>query len=225
MIPPLKKQNLIHDQRRISYLNALYNRIYRGKSVLIEGDYGVGKSQFLTLIESKKLKLISLESLDKTHELLASILQQLNFDEKPAYHLMSQHLRQINGLSGFALLVDEANDLDHRVWPYFKRMIDSQIPIVMTGSPKLRTYLANSHPDILSRLKVLVLHPITVNDFIQHYQNFEVQAIEQIYISSNSDMRRFKEICTDCQDKADELKLKKIDINLAMSFLSTYSVN
>jgi len=72
VITSLKKQNLIHDQRRVSYLNAIYHRIYRGKSVLIEGDYGVGKSQFLTFIEPKKLKLISLESLDKTHELLAS---------------------------------------------------------------------------------------------------------------------------------------------------------
>lgn len=220
-----RKQKLIHDQRRVSYLHAIYNRIYRGKSILIEGDYGVGKSQFLTLIKPKKLTLISLESLDKTHELLASILQQFNVDEKPAYHLMSQHLRQINGLSGFTIMVDEANDLDDRVWPYFKRMMDARIPIIFAGLPKIRTFLAQNHPDILSRLKVLVLYPIMVDDFILEYQDFEADAIEQIYISANEDMRRFKEICTDCRDKADELKVDKVDINLALSFLSNYSIN
>ena len=77
----------------------------------------------------------------------------------------------------------------------------------------------------MSRLKVLVLYPIMVDDFILEYQDFEADAIEQIYISANEDMRRFKEICTDCRDKADELKVDKVDINLALSFLSNYSIN
>lgn len=41
-----QKENFISDKRRISYLSAIYNRIYRGQSVLIEGDYGVGKTRF-----------------------------------------------------------------------------------------------------------------------------------------------------------------------------------
>jgi hypothetical protein len=38
-----RKESFINDKRRVSYLSAIYNRIYRGQSVLIEGDYGVGK--------------------------------------------------------------------------------------------------------------------------------------------------------------------------------------
>jgi hypothetical protein len=33
-------------------------------------------------------------------------------------------------------------------------------------------------------------------------------------------MRKFKEICMDCRDKAKELKMSFIDVNLAVSFLS-----
>lgn len=86
----------IHDKRRRSYLGVIYNSIYRGRSVLIEGDYGVGKSCFLDLIKPKKLKKVRLESLDKIHEILAAILEQLNYDVKPAYHRCSRHLKMID---------------------------------------------------------------------------------------------------------------------------------
>ena len=34
------------------------------------------------------------------------------------------------------------------------------------------------------------------------------------------DMRKFKEICTDCRDRAKELKYKFVDLNLALEFIS-----
>ena len=58
----IRKENFINDKRRISYLNSVYSRIYRGKSVLIEGDYGAGKSRFLQLIKPKKLEIVWVES-------------------------------------------------------------------------------------------------------------------------------------------------------------------
>jgi ABC-type lipoprotein export system ATPase subunit len=44
------KEDFISDKRRVSYLSATYNRIYRGKSVLIEGGFGAGKTRFLELL-------------------------------------------------------------------------------------------------------------------------------------------------------------------------------
>ncbi len=75
-----RKENFINDKRRISYLGAVYNRIYRGQSVLIEGDYGVGKSRFLKLVRPKKLQGVWVESLFNVHEMLASVLQGLNYE-------------------------------------------------------------------------------------------------------------------------------------------------
>ncbi len=218
-----RKENFINDKRRVSYLHAIYNRIYRDRSVLIEGDYGVGKSRLLELIKPKKLIRVWVESLDNSHEILASILQQLDFEANPIYINRSRHLRMIRELTGFVIFIDEAGDLDPRVWPYLKRIIDADIPVVFAGLPKVRTFLSKEHPDILSRLKVLNLYPIVVEDFILNYQDFEPEAVEQIYAATNGDMRKFKEICTDCRDKAKELKLNNVDVDLTVSFLTDFN--
>ncbi len=221
-----RKENFINDQRRISYLRSVYTRMYRGQSILIEGVYGVGKTKFLELIKPKKLTTVWLESLDNKHETMASILQELNYEAKASHWRTSSHLKKICNLSGFFIIIDEANDLDRRVWPYFKRIIDSGTSMIFAGLPNVRTFLASEHPDILSRLKVLTLYPIVVEDFIQKYKNaITSEAIEQIYAATNSDMRKFEEICSDCIDKAKELKYSLVDINLALTFLTNLPPN
>jgi len=215
-----RKEAFINDKRRISYLAAVYNRIYRGQSVLIEGDYGAGKSRFLELIRPKKLQTVTVESLFKTHNILALILKDLNYEAKATYWHLPENLKRICNLSGFFIIIDECNDLDRKVWPYLKRIIDAGIPIVFAGLPKVRTYLASEHPDILSRLKTLILYPIVVEDFIIQYKDIVPEAIELIYMYVRGDMRKFEEICTDCRDKAKELGYSIVDINLVNEFLA-----
>ena len=85
-----RKEAFINDKRRISYLGSVYTRMYRGQSVLIEGAYGVGKTRFLELIKPKKLLPVCLESLDNKHEILASILQGLDYNQP---HRTGEHRR------------------------------------------------------------------------------------------------------------------------------------
>lgn len=214
-----RKENFINDKRRISYLSAVHGRIRRGQSVLIEGGYGVGKTRFLKLIQPKKLRRVCVESLFNVHEILASILRELNYEAVASYHKTPGHLKSICGLSNFMIVIDEANDLDRKVWPYLKRIIDADIPIILAGLPKVRTFLASEYPDLLSRLKTLILYPIVVEDFILEYKDFEAEAIEQIYMGVEGDMRKFKEICTDCRDKAKELNQSFVEVNLALSLI------
>jgi len=125
----------------------------------------------------------------------------LNYDTTATYRRTPKYLKTICSLTDFFIIIDEANDLDRRVWPYLKRIIDAGVPIVLAGLPKVRTFLTSEYPDILSRLKTLILYPIVVEDFIMEYKDFESDAIEQIYVSTKGDMRKFKEICTDCRDR------------------------
>ena len=215
-----RKESFINDKRRVSYLSAIYNRIYRGQSVLIEGDYGVGKTKFLKLLHPKKLHAVWVESLFNIHETLASILKEPNYDTIATYRRTPEYLKRVCNLSSCFLIIDEANDLDRRIWPYMKRIIDAGIPIVFAGLPKVRTFLTSEHPDILSRLKTLVLYPIVVEDFVIEFKDIEQEAIEQLYMVTKGDMRKFKEICTDCRDKARELKYPFVDLNLALEFIS-----
>jgi thymidine kinase len=214
------KEDFISDKRRVSYLSATYNRIYRGKSVLIEGDFGAGKTRFLQLIRPKKLHGVWVESLFNIHETLASILRDLDYDTIATYRRTPQYLKMICNLSNCFVLIDEASDLDTRLWPYLKRIIDAGVPIVFAGLPKVRTYLIRNHPDILSRLKTLVIYPIVVEDFIAQYKDFQPEAIEQIYMAVKGDMRKFEEICTDCRDRAKELDYTLVDLELALEFIA-----
>ncbi len=218
------KEDFISDKRRVSYLSATYNRIYRGRSVLIEGGFGAGKTRFLELLRPKKLHAIWVESLFNIHETLASILKELNYDTTATYRRTPQYLKMICNLSNCFIIIDEASDLDTRVWPYLKRIIDAGVPIVFAGLPKVRTNLSRTHPDILSRLKTLVLYPIVVEDFITEYKDIQQEAIEQIYMAVRGDMRKFKEICTDCRDRAKELNYKFVDLNLALEFIADLPV-
>jgi len=214
------KEDFISDKRRVSYLSATYNRIYRGKNVLIEGDFGAGKTRFLKLLRPKQLNAVWAESLFNVHEILAAILKELNYDTTATYRRTPQYLKMICKLSNCFIIMDEANDLDPRVWPYLKRIIDAGVPMVFAGQPNVRTYLSRSHPDILSRLKTLMLYPIVVEDFIENCKDIQQEAVEQIYMAVKGDMRKFKEICTDCQDRAKELNHNFVDINLALEFIS-----
>lgn len=215
-----RKENFINDKRRVSYLTSVYYRITRGKSVLIEGGYGAGKTRFLNLIHPKKQRGVWVESLFNVHETLASILKELNYEASASYRRTPGYLKMICGLCDYFIIIDEANDLDPRLWPYLKRIIDAEVPIVFAGLPKVRTYLTSEHPDILSRLKTLVLYPIEVEDFILEYKDFEPEAIEQIYAATKGDMRKFEEVVTDCRERAKELKHSFIEVNLALSFLA-----
>lgn len=215
-----QKESFISDKRRISYLSAIYNRIYRGQSVLIEGDYGVGKTRFLNLLRPKKLHAVRVESLFNIHVTLALILKELNYNTIATYRRTPEYLKKICNLSACFIIIDEASDLDNRVWPYFKRIIDAGIPMVFAGLPQVRTYLTSEHPDILSRLKTLILYPIVVENFIAEYNDFKQEAVEQIYMAAKGDMRKFKEICTDCRDKAKEINDAFVDLNLALEFIS-----
>jgi chloramphenicol 3-O-phosphotransferase len=215
-----RKESFINDKRRVSYLSSVYYRINHAKSVLIEGGYGAGKTRFLQLIQPKKLKAVWVESLFNVHEMLSAILRDLDYEARASYRRSPGYLKLICDLSNFFLLIDEANDLDRRVWPYLKRIIDAGVPIVFAGLPKVRTFLASEHPDILSRLKTLTLYPIEVEDFILQYKDFEPEAIEQIYASVKGDMRKFEEILTDCREKAKQLNHAFVGVNLVLSLLS-----
>ncbi len=58
------------------------------------------------------------------------------------------------------------------------------------------------------------------NMVVIEYKDIRQEAIEQIYMATKGDMRKFKEICTDCRDRAKELKHAFVDINLALEFIA-----
>jgi len=138
-------KKFIRDEMRARYINAIYNRIRIGKSVLLTGRYGSGKSFLLDKIRPKTRRVIRLESLNPLTDMLASILQQLEYDVKKSNHYKMDHLRMICAASNGAVIVmDEVNEMDSRLWPWIKRVMDAEFPMVLAGLPKVRRELRTS---------------------------------------------------------------------------------
>ncbi len=88
---------------------------------------------------------------------LAFILKELNYDTAATYQRSRRIFKNdMQSVSNYFIVIDEANDLDPRLRPYLKRIIDADVPIVFAGLPKVRTFLTSEHPDIISRLKTLI---------------------------------------------------------------------
>jgi hypothetical protein len=89
-----RKESFINDKRRVSYLASAYYRINHGKSLLIEGGYGAGKTRFLQLIKPKRLRGVWVESLFTVHEILASILRELDYEANANYRRSPAYLKR-----------------------------------------------------------------------------------------------------------------------------------
>jgi len=94
-----RKEVYVRDKLRDSFLNVINNRIERGKSSLIIGTYGCGKTGLLRQIKPKK-RVAWVNSVQPVHLILANILDQLgrkvnagNLQNKGLYlyMVMEQH--------------------------------------------------------------------------------------------------------------------------------------
>jgi type II secretory pathway predicted ATPase ExeA len=215
------KKKIIKDAMRKSYMNATYNRIRVGKSVLITGKFGSGKSTLLESLAPKRRTVIRVESLNPLPDMLASILQQMDHDVRPSWHRHMEHLELIcNNARSVVLVIDEVNDMRPQIWPYIKRIMNADCPVVLAGLPSVRRDLQNKHEDILSRLKVLPLEPLAIDDLKEHHKDkFDADALELIHGAAMGNMRIFDEIADDCVDKIKELKKPRVDVETAAMFI------
>jgi len=221
------KKKFIKDAQREMALNAVYNRMRRGKSSMILAEYGHGKTSLLQMLRPRKKKLVWVESLGGVHHILAEILSQVAYECDPKAHLKMKHLSEIRKYcAGNAIvIIDECNDLQPVVWPYLKRIMDAGVPILLAGLPKVKYFLREKHGDILSRLKIIDLQSVGVDDFKKKFVIFEPEAIDVVYGESGGNMRRMEELIDDCIDKFEEInkgletKMDRISIDIVAMFI------
>lgn len=218
----MASKDWIRDPLRDSYMRAAYNRIARGRSCLIVGPYGSGKSTLLSQLQPRKRRLVYAESLAPLGEMLGGMLRQLDYTVQGVRlsHRKWQYLEQIMGqAANIAVVMDEANDLDRKGWPWIKRMMNADVPMVMAGLPTLETFLLDTHPDVLSRFKVLRLPPVGAEAYKKFFPNVAPEAVDLIYGASDGNMRRFQEILDDCLDKLRELESDRVTLAIAEEFV------
>jgi len=106
-----QKNKVIVDESRRFHFKAIYNRIYKGKSTLITGEIGSGKTVFLKTICPDKLKISSVESLGSLNHILLSILKQQQYKYTLKINKSFEYLEAICGLKKIIITIDDVNDL------------------------------------------------------------------------------------------------------------------
>ncbi|KJU82516.1 ATP/GTPase [Candidatus Magnetobacterium bavaricum] len=208
----------IQDEQRINIANAINNNITRGKSVLLIGEYGVGKSFFIKNMFKDNVKAIWAESLYSYRYFLTDILSKSVIHINPKTKTRDQFFRTILKLKDVFIIIDEAAYLERKLLPFIKRIMDIPIPVIMVGLPTFEQRLANDYPDILSRLKTLRMKRLDVDDVIKATPNIDKDALEMIYGYAMGNMRKFIEVYYDCLDKMKSLKLERINTDIAYQF-------
>lgn len=217
-----RKESYVKDKLRESFINVINNRIERGKSSLIIGTYGCGKTGLLRQIKPKK-RVAWVNSVQPVHLILANILDQLG-RKVNARNLQNKglYLDMVTEQS-FVLLIDEANDLRPEFYPYLKRIIDSGSPAVMAGlddrKRNIEAYLSENVPDIHSRFRILKLQSVGSEDLKASMTRFEPDAVDILYGAAGGNMRIFHDLCDDCADKAVEMKSEKVTVAIAVMFV------
>jgi Cdc6-like AAA superfamily ATPase len=218
-----RKEVFVTDSLRESFINVIHNRIHRGKSSLIIGTYGSGKTRLLDKISVKKKRIVRVNSVQPVHIIFSDILSQLGRKVNPR-NLQNKgvYLNMILQES-FVMLIDEANDLRPEFYPYLKRIMDSGSPAVLAGLDderrSIEAYLSENVPDIYSRFRVLRMKSVDSEDLKKSMPKFEPDAIDMIYGAAGGNLRIFHDLCDDCADKALEMKSEKVTVAIAAMFV------
>jgi len=214
-----QNSKIIVDKSRRTHFKTIYKRIYKGKSTLIIGEIGSGKTFFLKTICPDKLKISSVESLGSLNHTLLSILKQQQCKYALKINKSVEYLEAICGLKKIIITIDDVNDLRSGIFRYIKRIMDNQIPVIMAGTPEIQTSLREKHEDIFCRLKIINLQPIGVDDIKKQYPQFENETLEVIFGFSAGNMWVFREICEECLDEMTKLKLNKVKMDIVEKFI------
>jgi hypothetical protein len=203
----------IKDPARQFCLNAINSHIARKASVLITANHGCGKTQLLRQIQNTAatVRVRSLGSLHQVLGRIAEIKETLPMHKDKYLDYRCEHPTTI--------IIDEAQDLDRGIWPYFKIMADHGNSLILAGRSGIYDTLQNRHPDMLSRLTHIKLEPLSEDDMFDLVKNdFDADAFSIIY-GSTYDMRTMRRHIDNCRDYINANGLTKVDIDVVTKFV------
>jgi len=213
-------EETVNDDLRLSLLDRINKRIKKGKSILIVGEFGSGKTNFLNQIKTKHLAISKVESLGALNYFLASILRQRQYTFTPKINKSVEYLQAICAMKNQAIIIDDGQDIRPIIFRYIKRMMDANIPIIMSGTPEVETMLKERNEDVLCRMKVFKLLPLSIKELKQSLPQFEPDILDIIYGESFGNIWIFKDICEDCLDEMVRQKRQTVGIEILQKYLT-----
>ena len=160
-----------------------------------------------------------MESLGSLNYILLSILRQQQYRFTSKVNKSVDYLEAIRGIKKLMITIDDVNDLRSGIFRYLKRIMDQQIPIIMTGTPEIQASMREKHEDVFCRLKILNLEPLGIDNIKQQYPYFDADTFEVIFGFSGGNMWFCHEICEECLDEMSKQKLNKVTMDIVEKFI------
>ncbi|ASF47025.1 ATP-binding protein [Methylovulum psychrotolerans] len=203
----------VTDEARAHCLGAIRSHIDRKDSLLITANYGCGKTALLKQMKNTSTT-VRVRSLGSLYQLLARIagVKDANPRHKDRYlDYRCEHPATI--------IIDEAQDLPHAIYPYLKIVMDAGSSIILAGLPELFDALKDRHPDVKSRLTHIKLEPLTEGDMFKLVSDdFDPDAFSIIY-GSSFDMREMMSHIKNCRDYIKANNITTVGIDTVMKFI------
>jgi energy-coupling factor transporter ATP-binding protein EcfA2 len=212
-------ETFISDPHRDNHLKVLNKRIIQGKSTLLIGKSGVGKTELIKQINSTGKIVIQVDSLGTTHHILCSVLKKCNFNFSAKTNKNIQYLKAVCQLKDILLIIDDASDLKPMFFRFIKRIMDANIPIIMISRPEILPILKQENDDVFARLRILQLPPLTSVQIKNNTDIFEKEALEVVSGFSLGNLFLLKDIWEEGLEKLKSANLSKITISLVQKII------
>jgi len=212
----------ISNLQRSAFLNTIHARIKKGKSTLIISKCGAGKTDLLKQISIPSFNIVQVESLGSTSYILSYILLKTNFTFSPRINKNVEYLKSVCNIKNLVITIDDIGDLRPGFFRYIKRLMEANIPIIMAGSIDIIPFLKENHEDVISRLRILPLEPLTTQDFKKTYASFSEDALDIVSGFSFGNMWIFKEICEEGLEKIKSASLSKVSVSIVQQIIQKY---
>jgi AAA domain len=206
------KTEFLIDASRQACLNSITAHVRRAGSCVITGNYGSGKTELLKQIAHPSA--VRVRSLGSLYQVLGSMAGV----SEPSWRAKEKYLNQLIAHPR-VIIIDEAQHLAERVYPYLKIIMDAGNSIILSGLPDLHDSLRARHPDVLSRMTHLKLGVLSQDEMSKLLPDFTPAAVSVLYgHKSNPNMREMMSIVAICRDYASESKLDVIDVDTVSLF-------
>lgn len=209
----------IEDENRKEIQQIVSTRVKTGRSSMITGGFGVGKTTLLDKIAEdfkRDHNVVRVSPLGGVYQLLGEMcgISDASWVKK------TQYLQQLcSGVSEKRIIfIDEAQHLTKDIYPYLKLIMDAGNVFVLSALPEFEDKLREKHPDVLSRMRRIKVNPIIHSDVKTALPMFDEEAIEQILGYAES-MRVTTNLVIDCLTHIKDENLDKVTVEIAEKFM------
>ena len=205
--------DFIKDENRESIFKWVDLRVQKNRSIMIIGETGSGKTEL-----GKKLKEIHNLIQVSPFGTVTQLLGEMNgVTDVQKWRGSSHYLHQLKRHPK-RVLMDEAQELDRRIFPRMKELMDCGNTFVLLGREPLVDIMEDYFPDLMDRFLRVDIEPLSIDDFEVNLPMFDKKAL-MLIDGKDSSMRVKTDIMDDCLRYIKENGMDRVTVEVVEEFI------